>query len=600
MAIKYLDGKRLYRTLHAGLQKVLSREDYLNKINVFPVPDSDTGTNMAVTLTAIKDGIDENDHPDINAMSQKIADSALDGARGNSGVILAQFLVGFANGLKDRITISTEQFSEAVHEACVQAYDALIEPREGTILTVIREWSESVHDHSSKLPDFSQMLHNSLERAQVALKETRDKLDVLKKANVVDAGAQGFVYLLEGMQDFITSGKIRNYTRKKDREMADPVVNYPLENELESKYRYCTECTVNGRNLDKKTLRKKLDSLGDSTVVAGNDKKLKVHIHTDDPQSVFELCRQSGLVSGEKADDMLRQQKHRQADNAEIAVVMDSACDLPEDVIQAMNIQVVPVKLGFGDEHFIDGIGITPEEFWAKTAASAHHPKTSQPSPGDFRRHYELLKQHFKTIISIHIPAGSSGTFQSAMMAAKTQKNVNIELVDSMNLTVGAGLIALRAAEAIEAGKTAEEVVKITRRTVDQTKIYIGLESLDFAVKGGRVPAVVNKIAKTINMNPILVVDKAGKMGVGGKTFGARNRPDKLLKFVLKKLDKTKRYRFGVAYTTNHYEAHRIAHRFRQLAGNENVFFAQVGPALSVHGGPGTIAIATQEIEEAN
>jgi len=199
MAIKYLDGKRLYRVIHAGLQKVLAREDYLNKINVFPVPDNDTGTNMAYTLTAIEEGITDKSPNQINEMSQKIADSALDGARGNSGVILAQFLLGFADAIQDKLTITTKQFSQAVEKACDYAYDALMEPREGTILTVIKDWSEYIRNHSDRIYDFSELLHNGLERAQESLKDTPKKLAVLKKAGVVDAGAQGFVYLLEGM-----------------------------------------------------------------------------------------------------------------------------------------------------------------------------------------------------------------------------------------------------------------------------------------------------------------------------------------------------------------------------------------------------------------
>ncbi|MFH1852921.1 MAG: DegV family protein [Candidatus Neomarinimicrobiota bacterium] len=596
MAINYLDGRRLYRVLHAGLQRVLAREDYLNKINVFPVPDSDTGTNMAYTLTAIQDGIDANDHPDINEMSQKIADSALDGARGNSGVILAQFLVGFAEAIQDKITIGTKQFSQAVENACGRAYEALMEPREGTILTVIREWSEYIHKHHDRVSDFRELLHNGLERAQQSLEDTPNKLEVLKKAGVVDAGAQGFVYLLEGMQEFITKGKIKLYKRQAERR--ERAQTKSVQAEFDGKYQYCTECTITGNAIDRGELKKRLQGLGDSIVLAGTAAKVKVHIHTDTPQTVFDICQTAGTIVDEKADDMLQQQKDAHAVHGDIAVVMDSACDLPEVLLEKMNIHVVPVKLGFGDEMIVDRVGMTVDEFWAKVAVSPHHPKTSQPSPGDFKRQYQLLANNYRSIISVHIPAGSSGTCQSAIGGAKAVSDCRIEVVDSLNLSVGAGLIALTAGEAIQAGHDLDDVLEITKRAIAKTKIYIGLESLEFAVRGGRVPKAVKTVADIIRMNPILTVGPDGKLSTAGKTFGIRNRPELLLKWTLKKLSKAKKYRFGVAYTTNFYEVEKVAVQLRRLYGAENVLVAQVGPALSVHAGPGTMAIVVQELED--
>ena len=596
MAIKYLDGKRLYRVVHAGLQKVLAREDYLNKINVFPVPDNDTGTNMAYTLTAIEEGITDKSPNQINEMSQKIADSALDGARGNSGVILAQFMLGFSDAIQDKLTITTKQFSEAVEKACDYAYDALMEPREGTILTVIKDWSDYIQNHSDRIYDFSELLHNGLERAQKSLKDTPNKLAVLKKAGVVDAGAQGFVYLLEGMQDFITSGKIKFYKKK---ETSDTFVDIEaIDSEIDQKYQFCTECIVSGKNIDRKILQRELHSLGDSIVLAGKPEKLKVHIHTDRPQAVYDLCAELGSVTGEKADDMHQQQKDAHVAQGDIAFVMDSACDLPDDLLEEYNIHVIPVKLGFGEEMIVDRIGMTTDEFWMKVATSPHHPKTSQPSPGDFKRQYQLLDNNYKSILSIHIPAGSSGTCQSAITASKTLKDSSIEVVDSLNLSVGAGLVVLEAAKAARAGKSMAEVVTIAKAAVKSTKLYVGLESLEFAVKGGRVSGTIKKVADLIRMNPILTVNDEGKLGTAGKTFGIRDPQDKLLKWVVKKLDKTRQYRFGVAYTTNHYIAEKMAGQLREIAGAENVLVTQIGPALSVHAGPGTVAIAVQEIEE--
>ncbi len=596
MSIKYLDGKRLYRVIHAGLQKVLAREDYLNKINVFPVPDGDTGTNMAYTLTAIQEGISEADHPDVNEMSQKIADSALDGARGNSGVILAQFLVGLAEGLKDRVVVSTEQFSQAVHTARERAYEALIEPQEGTILTVIREWSESIQEHARERPDFREVLHNGLKRAQTSLKETRNKLEVLRKADVVDAGAQGFVYLLEGIQDFISSGKISQYVKKIRSEKDDAL---PVEHaEFNEKYRYCTECTISNSILDRKALQDKIQHLGDSVVIAGNREKLKVHIHTDTPRDLFEICAAAGTVTGEKADDMLQQQKDASSEHKAVGLVIDSTCDLPPEMVEQFDLHTVPVKLSFGDEHYVDQIGMTADEFWSKTAVSPHHPKTSQPSPGNFIRQYQLLLNNFDSVLSIQLTSGASGTYQSAVTAAKSLPDKNIVIIDSKNVSVGIGLIVIAAGEAIQAGKSLEEVTRVVNQAVENTRIYIGLESLDFVVRGGRVPAFKKKIADRLRMFPVLTIGKEGNVTNAGQTFGAKDRPGKLVRWVKKRLDPAANYRLGVAYTTDVYVATQVAHQLKEITGNEDIFVCRVGPALGVHAGPGAIAIAVQKLEE--
>ena len=199
MAIEYIDGIRLYRSITAGLRRVVSRQEYLNKINVFPVPDGDTGTNMAYTLTSIEDGIQNNAYSDIKKMSMKIADSALDGARGNSGAILAQFFVGFADGIKDVKKLNSAEFSQAIAHAKNYSYDALTKPREGTILSVIGGWSESLETSSKISNDFLSILSTGLIAAQKALDNTPNQLEVLAKAGVLDAGAQGFVDMLSGI-----------------------------------------------------------------------------------------------------------------------------------------------------------------------------------------------------------------------------------------------------------------------------------------------------------------------------------------------------------------------------------------------------------------
>jgi len=591
MAIEYLDGIRFYRSISAGFKRVISRQDYLNKINVFPVPDQDTGTNMAYTLSCIEEYINGKINPSIQSMSFAVADSALDGARGNSGAILAQFFVGFADGIDDHNSIQTSQFSAAVKKAKAYAYEALVAPQEGTILTVISDWSKEIEKLSENIDDFRVLFDKALFKARQSLIETPEKLAILAKSGVVDAGAQGFVDMLEGINDFLKEGIV---TPVEIIPQLEPAESLSFTNE---KYRFCTECVIIGQALDRRRIQEKLIDLGDSIIVAGHKQKAKIHIHTGKPESVFKVCAEFGTVSGEKTDDMLRQQKDAMNQHESIAVVVDSGCDLPEDLQEKLNIHMIPVRLNFGEKHYVDKVTLTYAEFWEELRTNPIHPQTSQPTPGDFRRQYQFLSSHYESIISIHLPANLSGTMQSASTAGKTLNDFPISIIDSKNGSIGMGLIAIRTAEAIQAGKTFAEVEKITNQAISNTKIFIGLKTLNNVVKGGRLSPTVKKIADLLRINPILTFTSQGIKSTG-KTFGSKNKIQKFITYIEKNLPGNKPFRIGIAHSQIEDFAYEWISDLIKRFGKNKVVLTELGPALGVHAGPGVLAVAIQILED--
>ena len=592
MPINYINGVRLHRSVTAGLHRVVSRQEYLNKINVFPVPDGDTGTNMAYTLTTIEEGIRDKVYKDIKRMSMAIADSALDGARGNSGAILAQFFVGFADGIKEKSSLTAKEFAEAVIHAKNYAYDALTHPREGTILSVMKAWAESLLESCNSSKDILLMLSKGLEDAQTSLEETPKHLDVLAKAGVLDAGAQGFVDMLEGVHNYITSGKIIEselQVIEEEDESIDIIAN--------EKYRYCTECIIIGDDIHRRKLQEKLMDLGDSIVLAGTKTKAKVHIHSDVPQEVFSVCSKYGTVTNEKTDDMIKQQSDAHKEHFPMAVIVDSGCDLPEEILESLNIHVIPVRLNFGDVHYVDKVSLTSQEFWKEMKNNPIHPQTSQPSPGDFRRQYQFLSSHYDSAISIHIPKKLSGTFQSAVTASKTVSNFPIEVSDSINGSVGMGLIAMSAAEAVQDGKNFNEVCKILENAINNTTIYIGFDKLDNVVKGGRISHTVKKIANFFRINPIITFKEEGIKTIG-ITFGNNNKADKFKKFAESKIPKNQNFRVGIAHTQMKKFASKWSKDLQEKFGDDNVVLTEVGPALGVHSGPGSLIFAIQTLDD--
>ena len=591
MAIEYIDGIRLYRSITAGLRRVVSRQEYLNKINVFPVPDGDTGTNMAYTLTSIEDGIQNNAYSDIKKMSMKIADSALDGARGNSGAILAQFFVGFADGIKDVKKLNTAEFSQAIAHAKNYSYDALTKPREGTILSVIGGWSESLETSSKISNDFLSILSTGLIAAQKALDNTPNQLEVLAKAGVLDAGAQGFVDMLSGIQEFIESGSITEAELKIVEELEEVAIT------TNEKFRYCTECIILGENIPRRLLQERLMDLGNSIVLAGTKIKAKVHIHSDNPHSVFSLCKEYGSVKGEKTDDMIKQQADAHSSHSSTAIIVDSGCDLPDELIDNMNIHVIPVRLNFGDTHYVDKVSLTSDEFWKELEKNPMHPQTSQPSPGDFRRQYQFLSSHYESAVSIHLPEALSGTYQSALTAARSLSSFPVNILDSFSGSIGTGLIAMRTAEAIIEGKNIDEINIIAKQAIENTQLYVGLNTLDNIVKGGRISPTVKKIANFFKINPYLAFKKEGLKPVG-LSFGNKNKSKKFRKFVENKIPQNKKVRVGISHAQMNTFVDDWRKDLIRKFGDDNVIITDVGPALGVHAGPKVLCFAIQILND--
>ncbi len=251
LKIRYLNGNRLYYAFLAGGNAVIHDQAYLDKINVFPVPDGDTGTNLASTFRAIAEGAEP--RRSIKDTLRSIANAALYGAQGNSGLILAQFLHGMSKEIGHDWMITTKAFGESVKRAVQHAYKAILHPVEGTMITVIREWAEAVYQKRLHTSDFEELFSETLEVAHQSLQDTPRKLAVLARAGVVDAGAKGFVDFLEGILHFIKNGKILR-VQKTELEWTPEEIKTPSQ-EKSLHNRYCSEALLVGRDLNADAIR---------------------------------------------------------------------------------------------------------------------------------------------------------------------------------------------------------------------------------------------------------------------------------------------------------------------------------------------------------
>ncbi len=593
-----LDGTRLALALRAGIQRLISREEVINKINVFPVPDGDTGTNLALTLHAVLQRLRSDPAAHAGQLLTRVADAALDGARGNSGAILAQFLLGVGDRAGHLHVLTVDDFAAAVADGASYARESMAEPREGTILTVLSDFAAEVRQQvvGNGVRDFAGLFQVALERARDSLEATRNQLEHLRKANVVDAGAMGFVELIAGMSHFMDTGEVA------DDDAAIGVFHEEqgaAGEEADLTHRYCTECMVAGEQIDRRHLREELSVIGSSLVVAGTHSKVKVHVHVNEPAAVFRIAARYGTVSGEKADDMERQQDAaHHGTGRTVAVVTDSAADLPDEALERLDIHMVPVRIHFGAHSYLDKVSLTPEQFFHELATNPEHPKTSQPPPGDFRRAFEFLGSHYDGVVYVGLTSRASGTFQAGeAAAARSRTHGRIVNVDSGNASLGQGLIAMRAAECAAAGGSLEDVERCAREASSRTRTFACLTTLEYAVRGGRVPAWAKTMADLLHVMPLLATFPDGRVTLGGVLFGRRNLTAKFARYVRRRILRDRRWRLAVGHANAPEEAERL--RSAILGGLDNVedsFVIPIGTALGVHGGPGSLVASIQEV----
>jgi hypothetical protein len=597
ISIGYLDGRRLSRAVIAGAHFVGQRAEPLNRINVFPVPDGDTGTNLATTLQKIAAGIARVRERHVRRVSTAVADEALAGARGNSGAILAQFFSGFCEGLPDRPRITTSDFGDAVVRAADSAYGAIARPVEGTILTVIRDWARYVANRAKDIRDFAVILPDSLKEAKRSLENTPKQMEALRKAGVVDAGAQGFVYLLEGIVRYVTDAAKRGALPEAPEEVRAAKFDRTPESIL---FRFCTEALLEGNSLDRDALRREAALMGDSVVIAGGATRVRLHVHTNEPERLFKVVARYAEVAQTKVEDMHAQHESRFDKNRaeRVGIVTDSTCDLPDGMLEDLNVSVVPVRVYFGSENYLDKVTLSPAEFYARFAVTDEPPKTSQPPPADFTQVYRYVASHAAKVVSIHLSKAVSGTYQAAIVGSRPIENTQFEHVNSRNASVGLGLVVRAAAEAAAAGKSFEEVVRIARDATNRVTVYIAVPTLEHLIRGGRVPPMKGWIAKLFGLLPVLTLTKSGTAEAVARARGFEPALQKMMKLLFSAARSgngsgpSRERRFGVAHCDASELAERLAREIRERYPESDVMTVECGPALGAHGGPGAVAVA--------
>jgi DAK2 domain fusion protein YloV len=449
------DREAVEKLVDAALASLEANRARIDDLNVYPVPDGDTGTNLTMTVRAVADAVDHTSAASRHSLARDVARGALMGARGNSGVIFSQIVRGAADvlGETEEPVIGADATARALRGASDAAYRAVRRPVEGTMLSVIRELAEEAEARAPEHPSIEELLHDLVRRGEDALARTPEQLQVLKDAGVVDAGGAGLVELVRGVAAAVSGEPI-----PEPQPIEEHLSHDAIHQEL-SKYRYCTVFLIEGENLDRDALEQELEQLGDSLLVVGDSSAIKVHIHTDDPGAALSVGSKVGTIDRIEIANMHEQTQQRE----------ERLLSLVPDAVPAKS-GVVAVVAGDGNRKLFERLAAQV----GGPIAIVEGGQTMNPSTADLLQAVQSLDAEEAIIL----PNNSNIVLAAEHAAANANRKV--EVVPATSIPAG-----LAAMVAYDGSRTAAENAKEMREAVDAvTTGEVTIASRDVQMNG--------------------------------------------------------------------------------------------------------------------
>jgi fatty acid kinase/fatty acid kinase fatty acid binding subunit len=357
MELTKIDKPLFFHSIRYACLYLAEARESINAINVFPVADGDTGDNMAATAKAIIFHSHEADT--LAETARTIADASVMGARGNSGMIFSQFFNGIAENIPNTNALTTLQFAQLIQKAVASVRTAIFNPVEGTILTVMEQWSQCLLVHSQSVHCFRALNQACLPMLEKALQSTQTTLDVLREAHVVDAGALGFSMFIQGTAAYIDDPSL--VIQEETVETIAVEHEIPTADQKPNK-RYCTEAVLMSSQLNKANLSETLSSHGESIVMSSNPRLSRFHIHCDKPWDLFADLQAIGTIQYPKVDDMIRQYQSMHQRKHPIALVTDSSANLSDALMERYQVHTIPVNVHINEHDLLDKLCLDTEQ----------------------------------------------------------------------------------------------------------------------------------------------------------------------------------------------------------------------------------------------
>ncbi|MFW5891650.1 MAG: DAK2 domain-containing protein [bacterium] len=366
-SINKIEGKNLKEMLYSSLKLLNEKKSYIDSLNVFPVPDGDTGTNMYLTYKEAIEKVKELESDRVDKITSALAQGALMGARGNSGVILSQLLRGFSQANKNNKYLSPSNFVKGLDKASKIAYQGVLKPVEGTILTVSRKAAEGAQKAYENDFDIITILEKTLDSTKVALEKTPEQLSELKEAGVVDAGGQGYLTILTGWYKELIGELSFSHEAVDEKTELKIVKKEVEETEKELEFSYCTQTLIftnDEADINIKKIRNDLKEYGDSLMVVGSDNIIKIHIHSNHPGEVLEYALNYGKIGEISIDNMERQKEHKESDEVTKNLNQNNNTEISKDKVNKdlikveKDIAIISVAKGKGIKNIMKDLGV--------------------------------------------------------------------------------------------------------------------------------------------------------------------------------------------------------------------------------------------------
>lgn len=590
MAMEYLSQAELKKMLLLSYEKIEKNKEQINKINVFPVPDQDTGNNLAKTLSGIKEAVGKKDFKDLKEVSEAALDGALTTAQGNAGVIYVGFLASFLP-LLDKNPVNAQKLAVAFEKGAERARQSIQNPKEGTILDVIDATALAFREEAEKGKNIIEILKTATEKAREALLATREKMEVFRKANVVDAGGLGFLMILESYLEALEGEKKEEKREVKPSEKIRRFIQV-------LSHRYEIIALVENPKFSEEEIKEKLKKLGNSIDIVQISNKVKIHIHTDYPDEVKKSIRETGQIQDLRLEDMAKEVVGEESvRRVSIGIVTDDVAMLLPKIVEKYRIEVLPIRYDWPEEKDLPGGNIYQKMREAEKRGIPATVKTTQINPKQYLEAYKKQLKEFDKVLCVTLSSKLSGCYNSALQAKEMSEDPSkIFVFDSLTAASGEALLILRALEMIQEQREIEEILEELSGLIPNVHLYVVFEDPKWIEGIGRISHSqanwVRRIKK-INIHPLMKI-KDGLVCKGGMIF-ASSSSEALFKKVFKESKKIRQQGRKIRVVIGHADKPEEAENLKKLLKqkiNAEVSFIAIGPTIvCAAAGPGTLLV---------
>lgn len=579
VSMEIISLERLYDGILAGAEKIQTHRQTLNLSNGFPVPDQDTGNNLAHLMAYIARNLKK--EATAQDLMEKVSDYALVGARGNSGAIFSQFFNGFKEACPATPDLSLNHFADGFQLGYQKAYQSIHQPIEGTIVTALRSWSKAFQSALSSHHNLKEIYEIAFSNLSETVENTKNTLPQQRAIQSADAGAKAFLYFIEGFMGLL----VGTYSLQHSIESADSLEfsEKHFFSEESISYRYCTEVLYQKKSAtDLAFLKKEIAGMGDSFIFSENERLARIHIHVNRPAAVFQKIDRFAKIIETKVDDMKAQQELTHSHQTEIALVTDSIADIPVSLL-TKDVYQLPISLMVDGVSYPDKIGTFPELLQSGNVSS------SQLNHDQVQRFLMPIFKSYQRVIIITVSAKMSGLHQRCQeVIAQFDGTTDVRLIDSRLNSGGQGLIVYKALQLIQQQLPLDQIVSALQQLIRQTRIFVSVPNLKQMIRSGRLNQRIGFLLQKIGFLPLITINAKGEGTIKGIAFSKQSNQRLLYQQILS----TSVLEYALVHAGNSTAIEQMAAELTDKIGRPPAFITEISSIVENFSGRGSVAIA--------